>query len=231
VIVTSRFTAERVTAMGAAPARIRVVEPGTEAVLRGPAGTEAAPDGPVELLCLGSVVPRKGQAALVRALERMHAVAPALHWRCRVVGSLERDRDYASCLVEAVDGSPVGDQVVLMGELGDRDLEGVWRRADVFVSASRYEGYGMALTEAMMRGLPVVAVAGGAVRFTVPADVGLLVEGGDVEALSEALHTVVSDASLRATLAARSVAHARSLPGWQVQAAAFDRALGELGHE
>ncbi len=242
VIVTSAFTAGRVVELGADPASVRVVEPGT-----GPGwGTEAigdpgcdgadAPDRPVELLSVGSVVPRKGQADLVRALEHLAAAAPELEWRCRIVGSLERDPAYAAALAEAVARtaarSHVGSRIELTGEVGDDELRELWRAADVFVSASRYEGYGMALTEAMIHGLPVVAVAGGAVRSTVPADVGVLVARGaattPVAELADALARVAGDPRFRVELAARSAAHARTLPDWSAQAAAFEAALREL---
>jgi glycosyltransferase involved in cell wall biosynthesis len=228
VIVTSAFTAERVAGLGATPARIRIVEPGTEAVPRGGGDARTRPDGPVELLCLGSVVPRKDQGALVRALERMHAADPRLAWHCRMVGSVRRDPDYATGLVRATADSTVHDRVEFMGELDDGALEEVWRGTDVFVSASRYEGYGMALTEAMVRGLPVVAVAGGAVRCTVPENVGVLVPCGDIDALADALRRVVSDGACRRALAARSEAHAGELPDWPAQVDAFHAALGEL---
>ena len=77
---------------------------------------------------------------------------------------------------------PLGlrDRVRLLGELDADGARGAsTTRADLFVSASFYEGYGMALAEALARGLPIVAAAGGAVADTVPPAAGLLVPTGD----------------------------------------------------
>ena len=65
VIVTSGFTASRVERLGVPSALIRAVEPGIE-----PAPPARGPDSgePARLLCVGSIIPRKGQDTLVQAL-------------------------------------------------------------------------------------------------------------------------------------------------------------------
>ena len=236
VVVTSGFTAERLTRMGVARERVRVVEPGTDARnadarnddVRAPRGASA----PVHLLCVGSVVPRKNQLGLLRALERVHEAAPDLAWRCDIVGSLSRDADYAAALLEHVARSPVSERVTCTGEVDDSTLEEFWCRGEVLVSASTYEGFGMALTEGMVRGLAVIAVEGGAVATTVRADVGLLVPAGPpdrlADALADALTRVVSDADLRADRARRARRHAATLPTWDEQTLRFEAALREL---
>jgi len=241
VIVTSEFTRDRVVELGADPLRVEVVEPGTDrptgrpraATAQPPSAAARSPDEegrPVTLLCLGSVVPRKDQEGLVRALIAVHEDAPGISWRLDVVGSLERDRSYADRVRAMVADSSIVDRTRFAGEVGKDALEEIWAEADVLVSASRYEGYGMALTEAMVRGLPVVAVAGGAVERTVPADVGLLVPGGDEAALRAALHRVLADGAYRARLAARSLEYGGSLPTWAGQAEAFDTVLHDVLH-
>lgn len=227
VIVTSGFTRNRVVELGATRDRVVVVEPGTDRPA-GDDGSRVARGDVVTLLCLGSVVPRKDQTRLVRALDALHASDPDLRWRCDMVGSLERDREYADRVRRAVAASSVAGHIRFTGEVGHEALREIWAEADVLVSTSRYEGYGMALTEAMVRGLPVVAVTGGAVERTVPAEVGCLVQPDDDRALSRALERVVADGAYRARLAASSREHSGTLPTWAEQAAAFDAALREL---
>ncbi|WP_042779447.1 glycosyltransferase, partial [Sinorhizobium fredii] len=89
---------------------------------------------------------------------------------------------------------------------------GEWiETADVFVLSSRFEGWGIALLEAMAAGLPVVAFDcewGPGVMVTNGSD-GILVPRNDVDALAEALDLVLSDPNLRAKLGANAQLAAR----------------------
>ena len=119
------------------------------------------------MLCVGTITPRKGHLVLVEAL--------AGHRRSRLgdrllAGSLERDPATAAALRAAIAARALQERVRLIGELGPEALAALYQDADLCVSASFYEGYGMALAEALARGLPIVAAAGGAVADTVPGD-------------------------------------------------------------
>jgi glycosyltransferase involved in cell wall biosynthesis len=235
VIVTSEFTRGRVMRMGVDPARVRVVEPGTAPVAAAGAGmasrvghdgvpTAEADMGAPVLLCVGSVVPRKGQLTLVAALRTLED----LEWRCVLVGSTERDPEYARGVAAAIDASPVAARIDLRGEIDDQALERAWGEADLFVLPSRYEGYGMAFTEALSRGLPVVGTTGGAIPFTVPPEVGELVHPGDVDGLARVLRAILTDPARHDAMARRSRAHAAALPDWATQTARFADALDDL---
>ena len=65
------------------------------------------------------------------------------------------------------------------GEIGDAELETLWREADLFALATYWEGYGMAIAEALKRGLPVAVTAGGAAASLVPIEGGVVCEPGD----------------------------------------------------
>ena len=111
------------------------------------------------------------------------------------------------------------------------ELEALYHSASIFVLATHYEGYGMALAEALARGLPVLSTHGGAVPDTVPPEAGVLVPSGDEQALTAGLWWFLSGpdaAARRAGLAEGSLRHGRSLPTWGDAALAFERAVQEL---
>ena len=94
-------------------------------------------------------------------------------------------------------------------------MQSQYHAADLFVLPSYYEGYGMALAEALSHGLPIVSSRAGAIPTTVPADAGLLVPPGDVAALTEALRRVLTDGDLRSRLTGAARAAAMKLPTWE----------------
>ena len=165
VVVTSAFSARRLEAYGVAPARVRAVPPGTDPV---PLAAGPEPEDPPLLLSVGTVTPRKGQRVLAAALARL----AALPWRCVCAGSLERDPGYAAEVTAFARETGLGDRLRFAGECGAAELDRLYHRASLFVLPSYYEGYGMALAEALARGLPVVSTTGGAIPHTVPADAG-----------------------------------------------------------
>lgn len=74
-----------------------------------------------------------------------------------------------------------------------RDIPRVLHALDVFVLPSLYEGFGIALLEAMAAGKPVIATAvGGIPEFVLSGETGLLIEPGNVEALADAIDRLLS---------------------------------------
>lgn len=224
VIVTSPSTGRLLAADYAVPAeRIVTAMPGTARKARaiGSGGVR------LELLAVGSIVPRKGYDLLVAAL----AGLAARDWRLTIVGA-DRAPDHGRALREQIAAAGLAERVRLPGAVSDAVLDDLYRRADVFVSASHYEGYGMVLAEALQRGLPIVATTGGAAGETVPAGAGLAVAPGDVVGLAAALDRILADAGLRRTLAAAAFAAGEALPRWEDTArivAACLRARSEEG--
>ena len=67
------------------------------------------------------------------------------------------------------------ERIAAPGAVSPERLAALYADADVFVLASRFEGYGMAYAEAIAHGLPVIGTNAGAIPETVPPDAGLLV--------------------------------------------------------
>jgi len=217
IIVTSPNTARALAGYGIAAARCAVVVPGTDPA---PLATGSRTGEPA-LLCAASLTPRKGHAVLFRALARLKQQP----WRLRCAGSPTLDPTTASQLTALLDDLALADRVELLGELDAGALARRYLEADLFVLPSFYEGYGMALAEALARGLPVVSTTAGAIPDTVPADAGLLVPPGDDAALAEALARVLTDAELCQQLAAGARAARQALPDWPSACAKFSAAL------
>lgn len=221
VVVTSRFTAGRLEELGIPGDGIRPVLPGTEPAVPAP-GPGA--DAPLRFLSVGTVSPRKGHDILAQALARVRE----LPWRCTVAGSTEREPGWADRVRGLVAEEGLEDRIEFAGELGEAALDAAYASASVFVLPSHYEGYGMALTEALARGLPVVSTTGGAIPWTVPEDAGVLVEPGDVEALAGVLRRLLTDDGFRERLAAHAAVRGGALPTWDEQVAAFAGAVREF---
>jgi glycosyltransferase involved in cell wall biosynthesis len=116
-------------------------------------------------------------------------------------------------------------RIDVAGAVSSERLAELYALADLFVLASRFEGYGMALADATAYGLPVIATNAGAIPEAVPADASILVRPDDPVALARALRDVIADQSMREQLAANARKAADRLPVWRHQAALFARAI------
>jgi len=152
----------------------------------------------------------------------------SMAWRLTCFGSLDADRQEVAKIRALIEREDLTDRVNLAGEVDDKDLHIAYRDADIFVLASKLEGYGMAFAEALAYGLPVVGSGAGAVATTVPTDAGLLVVPGDPVALAAALERVMTDASFRGTLAAGAAKAGRQLPSWRHTATQFDATINSV---
>lgn len=230
IIVTSRFTQRRLQALAdhySVPitAQISVVEPGVDVVLingEAPVITGAEPSKPLRLLCVATLVPRKGQDLLVRAL----AGVTSTNWQCDCYGGV-RDTAFAESVQQLIEANGLQANIQLHGECDEATLIKAYQEADALVLPSWYEGYGMVVTEALAHGLPVITTTGGALDETLPEGAGLKVAPGDVEALEHALSRFCDDAALRDSLKAGAAAACEQLSDWQAAGVAFAKALSD----
>ena len=219
-IVTSPATARALAGYDVPPERIATVTPGTD-----PAPIAAgSADGTTSLLCVATLTPRKGHATLLDALARL----PHVPWRLRCTGSDARDRETAEALRERVERLGLDERVSFDGEVDDATLAARYDAADLFVLATRHEGYGMVFDEALARALPIVASGTGAVADTVPDDAGLVVPADDVDALHAALEHWFAEPALRERLRAGARRARDGLRDWTVAGEEFERALDAL---
>lgn len=221
VVATSAFTAGRLQALALTSRAIRTAPPG---VAPGPLSTHRETASPTRLLCVASVTPRKGQDTLIKALSQITELA----WSAQLVGDTRLDPVYAARVTSQVDALGLGTRVTLTGALDAAALERAYQAADLFVLPSHYEGYGMVITEAVARGLPVVTTTGGALATTLPPQCGVAVPPGDADALASALARVLGDPPLYQRLAAGARAVRQHLAGWSPTVEIFARLIEEM---
>ncbi|HEV2954918.1 MAG TPA: glycosyltransferase family 4 protein [Xanthobacteraceae bacterium] len=218
--VTTSHTTGRVlmSQYGVPERRLIVAPPGTDKVTpaRGSGGT-----GPVALLAVGALVPRKAYDVLIAAL----ATLADLPWRLTIAGDRTRDPATAQQLKADIARAGLAERITFTGAVPDAQLDALYDGADLFVLPSRYEGYGMGFAGAIARGLPVIGTDAGAIPEVVPADAGILVPPDNVSALAAALYRLITDARERGRLAVAARAAAAKLPTWAESAVLFARAL------
>jgi glycosyltransferase involved in cell wall biosynthesis len=130
--------------------------------------------------------PGKGHDILFRALAA-HKHAP---WYLTCAGSLDRHPQTVTQLRARLRTDALEDRVSLVGDVDATTLASCYHGADLFVLATLHETYGMAVAEALARGLPVISTATGAIGELVGDDAGFVVPPGDVGALTTALAKV-----------------------------------------
>jgi len=215
VIVTSQATAKIMKNFGVTEDRMSVVIPGTEVTLA-PAAPRAEFTS-TQLLSVGSVTHRKGFDVLINAL----SLIKDLTWHLTIVGDTSRDDECASQVIQLIQLHQLQTRITMIGTLSQAQLSTRYANSDVFVLASRFEGYGMAYTEAMAHGLPIIGTTAGAIPDTVPHQAGILVTPDDVVELANAITKMVSEPMSRQMYAKEALKTASLLPSWQAAGAAF----------
>jgi glycosyltransferase involved in cell wall biosynthesis len=222
VVTTSAWTRRRLLQLYPLPAdRVHVAEPGVDAadLATGTAAGEA-------LLCVAAVTFDKGHDVLLDAL----ATISDLSWHCVCVGSLERDRPFVEGLRRHSTAGGLDDRVHFPGPRTGADLDRSYAAADLMVLASRAETYGMVVTEALARGVPVVAADVGGLPEAMGYGAGgirpgLLVTPDDPAALGAALRAWLRDAELRRRLRLAACQRRESLSAWSATASAISGVL------
>jgi len=208
VVASSHSTARTLAAdFGVAAERIAVAEPGVDPARRATGGVS---DGPLQLTAVGSLIPRKGYDVLVEALSRI----VDRDWRLTIAGSPDYAPATATTLRAQIDKVGLADRILLAGAATPEQLDELYGRTDLFVMPSLYEGYGMVLTEALARGLPIVCTLSGAGADALPDEAALKVPPGDAAALAKALARLIDAPAERRARADAAWTAAGDLPRW-----------------
>lgn len=142
------------------------------------------------LISVGGLVERKGFHRVIECLPRLRQTIPNLHFL--VVGGASGEGDWSQRLQQQVQDLELEECVHFLGPLPPDELKVPLSAADVFVLATRNEGWANVFLEAMACGLPVVTTdVGGNAEVVCKPELGTLVPFGDHEQLLDALRTAL----------------------------------------
>jgi glycosyltransferase involved in cell wall biosynthesis len=211
-LATNRTTLHAVGAL-AAPGPATVAHPAGDrfdTALTPDTVRRRARDGPLRLVFVGNVTPRKGLDTLVDGLSR--TTCP---WELRVVGSREADPAYVRSVADLARSAGVADRVSFLGRVDDGRLADVLAESHVLAVPSAYEGFGIVYLEGMGFGLPALATsAGGASELVTHRRDGWLVDPGDPADVADALAPVCRDRERLARMGVAALGRYRAHPTW-----------------
>jgi glycosyltransferase involved in cell wall biosynthesis len=182
--------------------------------------------GGSDLIFVGRVMPSKAQHELVKVLwtyRRLYDPQARLH----LVGGTS-SYAYSKSLRDFADDLGLAAAVRIAGQISDSALSAYFGAADVFVSLSRHEGFGVPLVEAMSAGVPIVTRDAGAVTETVDG-AALVLESLEPSYVAGAVRRVCTDERLRRALVERGHQRAQELRGDAVAARLVDAVADVIG--
>jgi len=226
VITTSSRTARQVAEQVSERVTFHVAMPGLDERFRPPPPAIRRPVSgePLTVLAIGSLVPGKAQLEITDILAGRPEGAPPV--RLVLIGDHEAEPGYTAALRRAAAAPSPTFELVLTGCLEPREVAVRLQRAHLYVSASRYESYGMATAEAVATGIPVLSYRTGDVDEWVDDSAnGYLVEPGDEAAFRGRLLELLASPEKLGALQSRN--GALSFPSWD---GTFKSFLAACGH-
>jgi phosphatidylinositol alpha-1,6-mannosyltransferase len=181
------------------------------------AGRRAEHGDPVRILSLCRLVPRKN---VRRAVEAVANLPP--HARTRIEFRIAGRGPDADSIAADIDRFNLRKTVSLTGFVAEDDVSSLYNWADIFVhpqshigEGADFEGFGIAVADAMAHGCAVITGRdGGPAEYVKHGVTGLLVDGNNATAISEALQRLVDDSPFRTRLAAAGRAFALESFSW-----------------
>ncbi len=218
-LTISRSTANHLEQLGRS-AQLTAIIPVSRRFGPQPEIARAVSDQEVQFLFVGSIEPRKG---LLDAIEALGSCADRRRVSFTCVGVCDRDSAYFAALISASRNFPTL-RLQFTGAVSQEVLIDNFRKADAFLFPSHWEGYGIAIEEAMCFGLPVIAYETGAVPELVENGVtGWLAPVGDTETLGRAVRECIEDPAERHRRGKRGLEKAK----WTTREQNLDKILHE----
>lgn len=158
-----------------------------------PAETLEMHPKPGNLLYIGTIERRKGLLYLVDAMAMLKK--RGIPCSLKIIGKTV-EADYKEQLDKVIADNNL--DVIYTGFIDKEEMDHITSEADIFAFPSMLEGYGMAICESLVKGLPVVCFNNSAMPFTVEDNVnGFLVENRNTQAFADSLAHIITDRPLR----------------------------------
>ncbi len=213
LLVASQSLRDELVGDGFDSRRLEVVAPGCNVanrVDRVPQNLRGSSS--VAVLCVGNWARMKDTLSLLEAFAAIPAEAARLH----LVGDTDADPSYGASVWARLRQADLRDRVVVHGVLPREQVAALYAGCDVFVLPSLRETYGTVYSEAMACGLPVVGWTTGNLPYLATHEQeGLVLEPGDIGALSGALLRLARDPALRQRLGQAARRRAQLFPSWE----------------
>jgi glycosyltransferase involved in cell wall biosynthesis len=220
LICVSRTTAKDVEDLVGQTRRLLVAAPGRDglpgAVRREAIKARAAAPGPIKVIFVGNLIPRKELHTLLAAL----ASLPDDDWHLTVAGSLTMDAAYVDAIRGQIKDAGLAPRVSLLGALPSRELAARCAASHLLAVPSSYEGFGIVYMEGMQFGLPAIAGSDGAAKEIIThGQNGFLVPPGNPEALARHIVLLIRDRELLLKMSLAAHQSAVAHPTWNDSAA------------
>jgi glycosyltransferase involved in cell wall biosynthesis len=178
--------------------------------------------GPLRLVLLGNLIPRKGLHTL---LEALGSLPP--DFSLDVIGSQTADPGYAARMQQRTRELGLAERVTFHGALENLALVEKLRTAQVLVVPSSYEGFGIVYLEGMAFGLPAIgSTAGAAAEIITQGETGYLVRPGDAVDLAQRLVALAHERKLLQRMSLQALERYQSQPTWLQTAESIHKFLG-----
>jgi glycosyltransferase involved in cell wall biosynthesis len=176
----------------------------------------AAIPGPLQIMFVGNLIPRKELHTLLTALAQLSGDC----WRLTVAGRLDLDTAYVQAIRRQIQELGLTTRVALLGALPARELAARCAASHLLAVPSSYEGFGIVYLEGMHFGLPAIAsTAGAAKEIITHGQNGFLVDPGDAAALAQYLKTLMTDRQQLLEMSLTAQRRAAAHPTWNESAA------------
>lgn len=187
--------------------------------------TRSHSPGPLRILFLGNVIPRKGLSVLLSALEYL----PSYAYQLTVVGDLKVDRSYSRAICRQVTQAGMSDRVTFSGSLQAEELVKCLRNQHMLALPSFLEGYGIAYIEAMGFALPAIATTEGAAHEIIThGKDGYLIPPGDHRSLAEVIRKLHDDRDQLLAMSQSAISRYNKHPTWEQSMSRIDVFLTSL---